>query len=360
VLPLVLLLRPMPAICRMGLLFWGVHSLAWFFVSQQSRLLLPVHVVLALLCGGAACAVMSRFRPAFMMLMALALFDLGLRNVREGWEGWRVIAGMKSRWDHVLSKAPDFALWRTSGIVRPDDRVYLYNDPRALYVPCAWRAGTFWNDVRWSTFRDPDDARRHVQSTGATLFHLNRYRSDYIDRAGTDRFLERHARLLAHRNGVYLFDLTGTRGIPYLACEPLTGRVTVRASSEAYPAAGAVDGRDHRRDFDGDHAGWMSARAPTPEEPEWLELTFEKAEGVSGLWIVSYPDPTQTLNSFQVRCFKGGGHWDTLTVALSDRETEWFHPMDGQAVERIRITVTRAPGAARILEVRAGLVEKAR
>jgi hypothetical protein len=354
--PVVFMVRGLHGSSRWMLAYIGLLILFWFMVTQQSRLLMPVHAVAAILTAGALgrwVARRSREQLLISALCLIAIADLSVRNLKPGLSGWRSLAGADARWDVLLDENPDLEIWRTHREELRDDRIYSYNDGRVFYLPCAWARDDFYY-----IFRDVGSmaqVKAHLDARGVTALFVNNNRGMIREREELERFLARYGRLITSKWGTYLYDLTGTRGTPVHYCDWLTDRVTVTASSNPGQASAIVDGRDHRREFRGG-GGWQADSAIEAGKPAWVDLTFDAPVHVEAVQVVGYPEPGKTLRSFAVVGISEDGSDRILArVVAESGASEWtFGGLDA-VVSRIHIQITDANGPPRILEVRAAI-----
>jgi hypothetical protein len=354
--PLVFFIRRLHPSSRWMLVYIGLLILFWFIITQQSRLLMPMHAVVAVLTAGALGQWLRGQNVERTVIIALCLIasaDLAVRNLKPGLHGWRSLAGAEARWEVLLDESPDMAIWRENREQLKDDRIYSYNDGRVFYFPGQWSRDDFYHVFR--EFSSMEQLKAHFDARGVTALFVNNHRGIIPGREAMERFIARYGRRITSKWGAYLYDLTGTRGEPAPYCDWLTDRVRVTASSNSAQAAAVVDGRDHRREFR-DGGGWQAASAVDPGEPAWVDLAFEQPVHLTAVQVVGYPDLEKTLRSFAVIGVGTDGTDQVLArVVAESGASEWTFDALDAVVSRIHIQITDANGPPRILEIRAAV-----
>src|SRR5262249_6457146 len=129
--------------------------------------------------------------------------------------------------------------------------------------------------------------------------------------------------------------------------------VASSSSSPDYPPQGAMDGRTDMGSW-GRGGGWMSAKDPTPSEPEQLLVLLPRSFPLHRIRLASPPDPRLALSSFVFQSDRGGTWTDLPGTRVEAARGSWQWSFDLAPVETrsVRLLVFGASGgAARVLEI---------
>lgn len=339
------------------LLFALPYFLFWCVVTQQARFLLPavpalvvglLHLVSPAEGAGAVRRVAWASLGAALLLAALPAWIPSV-SILTG-QALPLLRGSRTR-EQTLEQLPLYrACKRVNEATPAGSRILLLGENRGYWLDREYMWGDNVNQgvLDYAPLRDPPALRTRLRELGITHVLVGPIwpRSELSLTALVGQVLVTAYRLPVEPS-YELYDL----GRPNADDRPLL--VASSSSYPNYPPQGAMDGRADLGSW-GRGGGWMSAKDPTPSEPEQLLVLLPRPFPIRRIRLASHPDPRLSLTSFVFQIERNGAWTDVPGTRVEAVLGSWQWSFDLAPVETrsLRLLVFGASGgAARVLEI---------
>lgn len=155
------------------LAYCGLFSLAWFWSSQQLRLLLPILPALALLAALTICRLSSfrALRPATVVILALGLLYSQTVNLTYNAQFWPVVFGWQSEESFLAAKLGfRYNAYEKLNQILPPAAKVLSNDRDCYYLErdYLWADPALQGVIDYAAYRSPEELLARLHDLGIT------------------------------------------------------------------------------------------------------------------------------------------------------------------------------------------------